>query len=138
VAGNLRFNVSHSENLFVAAFATGADVGVDVETVRPEFVDEATVRFALSEVERSAMNASSDPVGYFFGCWTRKEALIKASGEGFLADPSQIDSESLSNGGFKAVPLALFDRARSALACQTPSPATAVFRFPENLEARAD
>lgn len=80
----LHFNLSHSEGLAVYAFAAGHEVGVDVEAVRPlPDADAIAARFfSPSEVEAYLSLAASDrPLG-FFNCWTRKEAFIKAIGEG--------------------------------------------------------
>lgn len=81
---NLRFNVTHCEDLAVYAFATGAEVGVDVEAIRwlPDADDVATRMFSPAE---SAAYAALDPIDRpagFFNCWTRKEAFIKACGDG--------------------------------------------------------
>lgn len=80
----LRFNVSHSEDLAVYGFARGREIGVDVEAVRSIEDAEAIVRRFFSRNECSAFLAL-DPVDRplaFFRCWTRKEAFIKAIGEG--------------------------------------------------------
>jgi 4'-phosphopantetheinyl transferase len=81
----LRFNVSHCDDLAVYAFASGRDVGIDVEAIRalPD-ADLIAARF-FSRREQAAyraLDASARPLA-FFQCWTRKEAFIKALGEGF-------------------------------------------------------
>jgi 4'-phosphopantetheinyl transferase len=81
---DLRFNLSHCEDLAVYAFARGREVGIDVEAVRalPD-ADALAARF-FSRHENAAylsLAACDRPLG-FFNCWTRKEALIKALGTG--------------------------------------------------------
>jgi 4'-phosphopantetheinyl transferase len=81
---DLRFNVSHAAGLAVFAFARGRELGVDVEAVRelPD-ADQIAARF-FSGHEREAYRAldvRDRPLG-FFNCWTRKEAFIKALGDG--------------------------------------------------------
>jgi 4'-phosphopantetheinyl transferase len=81
---NLRFNVSHSQDLALYAVAVGREVGIDVEAVRrlPD-ADEIAERF-FSPHENEAYRALDPwdrPLG-FFNCWTRKEAFVKALGEG--------------------------------------------------------
>lgn len=81
---DLRFNVSHCDDLAVYAFSYGVDIGVDVEAIRviPD-ADRIAARFFSrreSETYR-ALDARDKPVG-FFNCWTRKEAFIKALGDG--------------------------------------------------------
>jgi 4'-phosphopantetheinyl transferase len=96
---DLRFNVSHSGELAAYAFAEGRDVGVDVEAVRelPD-ADDIAMRF-FSRRERAAymrLPARERPQG-FFNCWTRKEAFIKALGEG-LSHPLERFDVSLAPG----------------------------------------
>jgi 4'-phosphopantetheinyl transferase len=83
-AGRLRFNVSHSEGLVLVAVASDADVGVDVQWIRPELSwDKIAGRF-FSPVEAAALRALPPETAReaFFACWTRKEAYVKARGEG--------------------------------------------------------
>lgn len=83
-AEKIEFNVSHSGEIVLLAFARGRRVGVDVELVRPELVSDSIMATAFSAAERQAVQAS--PAGAraraFFACWTRKEAYIKALGYG--------------------------------------------------------
>lgn len=80
----IRFNAAHSHGLALFAFAQGHDLGVDVELVRPDFGgDEIAERyFAPQEVEELRLLSPSLHAEAFFLCWTRKEAYIKARGEG--------------------------------------------------------
>jgi len=80
----LRFNVSHSHGVALYAVARERDVGVDVEYVRREVVGESIAErfFSAREVATlRALPAEVQPQA-FFNCWTRKEAFIKAKGEG--------------------------------------------------------
>ena len=90
---NLRFNLSHSEDLAVYAFAYGREVGVDVEAVRElRDLDDIAVRF-FSRRENAAYRALAPcdkPLG-FFNCWTRKEAFIKALGDGLYYPLDRFD-----------------------------------------------
>jgi 4'-phosphopantetheinyl transferase len=84
----LRFNVSHSEGLGLCAVARGREVGVDLERVKPLPDLEAVARHFFSRRERSVLQGMRDEerLPGFYACWTRKEAFIKATGEG-LARP---------------------------------------------------
>lgn len=81
---NLRFNVSHSEDIAVYAFSCDCEIGVDVEAVRIiHEADDIAAQF-FSDYEKEAylaLDPCDKPLG-FFNCWTRKEAFIKAIGNG--------------------------------------------------------
>jgi 4'-phosphopantetheinyl transferase len=80
----IRFNISHSHGLGLFAFALGRNLGVDVELVRPDFgAEEIAARyFAPQEIAELRILSPSLRADGFFLCWTRKEAYIKARGEG--------------------------------------------------------
>lgn len=82
-AGALGFNVSHSGELVLIAVAQ-RPVGVDVEQSRRDMgVREIAQRFfcAAEWEELSRLEAATQDEA-FFRCWTRKEAIVKAVGEG--------------------------------------------------------
>jgi 4'-phosphopantetheinyl transferase len=81
---DLRFNVSHSEDVAVFAFAAGRDIGIDVEAVHAlRDADEIAARFFSPQENEAYLHLAPHdrPLG-FFNCWTRKEALVKAIGDG--------------------------------------------------------
>jgi len=83
----LRFNVSHSEDLIVVAATRAGDVGVDIERQRLMKDMEGVVRLIFNDAERAAIFAcppETRPM-VFYRIWTRKEALIKAMGSGLTA-----------------------------------------------------
>jgi 4'-phosphopantetheinyl transferase len=83
-ASGLEFNVSHSGSVALFAIARDRRVGVDVELVRPLDDAPGLAESAFSAAEVAALRAL--PPGRFldgfFACWTRKEAFVKARGEG--------------------------------------------------------
>ena len=84
IRNDLRFNVSHSGGLAIFAFTGGCDIGVDVERVRHmESMNRIAERFFSQEecMELLSVSEGEKPAA-FFRCWTRKEAYIKATGEG--------------------------------------------------------
>ncbi len=80
----LCFNISHSGELNLCALTWGRSVGVDVESIRPVPDAEQIVGRFFSEQEKAAFRALApdQKLEAFFRCWTRKEAYLKATGEG--------------------------------------------------------
>jgi 4'-phosphopantetheinyl transferase len=82
---SLRFNISHSGQFAVLAFAWGLEVGVDIEQIDANIATRAIAEQFFSEAERAALGTATTQSDYtrrFFACWTRKEAYIKARGVG--------------------------------------------------------
>ncbi len=86
----LRFNVSHSGELALLAFVRDREVGVDIERRRDmlDLVSLARTAFSPHEYRTLCGLPPHDHPVAFFACWSRKEAFIKATGEGVsqLAD----------------------------------------------------
>ena len=83
-ASGIRFNVSNSGGLALYAVTLQREVGVDLEQFRPmpDQMDIARRFFSAPENEVLAAVAEEARELAFFRCWTRKEAYIKAIGEG--------------------------------------------------------
>lgn len=80
----LRFNQSRSAHMALIAVTLQLDVGIDIEQIRLDLADPDVARrcFARSESrELLQLPGHLWPQG-FFGCWTRKEAYLKATGQG--------------------------------------------------------
>jgi 4'-phosphopantetheinyl transferase len=102
----LCFNIAHSHDVALCAVARGRDIGVDVERVREDVdVDLIAERF-FSQREIAALRslAPARQLTAFFTCWVRKEAYLKARGDGLSMD---LDSFSVSFS--PGEPAALFD-----------------------------
>jgi 4'-phosphopantetheinyl transferase len=80
----LRFNVSHSGDLALVAFALRRDIGVDVELMRDGVDFAALAETSFSRAERAAVLARQpdNRASLFYEYWTCKEACIKADGKG--------------------------------------------------------
>lgn len=80
----LAFNLSHSGEIAILAFCLGGRVGVDVEEERA--LDDLSSLAASVFSQRELADLHSLPPGQqpsgFYAGWTRKEAFIKASGQG--------------------------------------------------------
>ncbi|MGB7602065.1 MAG: 4'-phosphopantetheinyl transferase superfamily protein [Candidatus Sulfotelmatobacter sp.] len=89
----ITFNVSHSGGIALYAFARRREIGVDVEQIRRDIDVESIAHRFFSPSERKQLGAlpEFEKVDAFFRCWTRKEAYIKAIGEGLSLPLSQFD-----------------------------------------------
>ena len=85
--GTLHFNVSHTHELALYAIARDREVGVDVEWMRPQVAHEqiAARFFSLEEQEALAQVPDEARRAAFYNIWTRKEAYVKARGDGIAA-----------------------------------------------------
>jgi len=95
----MEFNLAHSGGLALFAFSLDDPVGVDVEMER-EVRDawQIAARF-FSPAERAILSSlpEEEMMPAFFRCWSRKEAFIKAVGEG-LSYPLDAFDVSLAPG----------------------------------------
>lgn len=117
----LCFNLSHSHGLAVIGIARKRELGIDVEMIRSEFASEEIAKryFSAEEVqELSELPAKLRTEGFFL-CWTRKEAYIKAKGEG-LQIPLDSFNVSLTPG--LSPELHTSDRSRWSLRSFSPEP----------------
>jgi 4'-phosphopantetheinyl transferase len=101
----LQFNVSHSETLALYAFTRGREIGIDVEYVRPVAEAEQIAQHYFSTQESNILrNLPPDTQDeQFLIYWTRKEAYLKARGEGLTGletMQSELYSSSVPTGWF--------------------------------------
>jgi 4'-phosphopantetheinyl transferase len=78
------FNVSHSGPIALYAFSGRGEIGIDVEIDDADVAHQRIAERFFSPAEVSALRslpASVQPRA-FLTCWTRKEAFIKARGDG--------------------------------------------------------
>ncbi|MGI4835687.1 MAG: 4'-phosphopantetheinyl transferase family protein [Janthinobacterium lividum] len=98
----LHFSVSHTRRWALLAVAT-QPVGVDVEEISVTFDFEAVLDFSCSAAERQAIAHSPHPRQQFYQLWARKEAFVKATGQGidehFAAVPALDGRHQLAGPG---------------------------------------
>jgi 4'-phosphopantetheinyl transferase len=93
IEAGLRFNLSHSGHLALVGVAHGRDIGIDIERVREDFAGEKIAERFFSEREVACLRSvpRDRQAQAFFSCWTRKEAYIKARGEGLSMPLDKFD-----------------------------------------------
>ena len=89
----LRFNLSHAHGLALYAITRGREIGVDLELIRPGVAYEGVAERFFSPREVVALLALPADIQQraFFTCWTRKEAYIKAKGDGLALPLDRFD-----------------------------------------------
>jgi 4'-phosphopantetheinyl transferase len=77
-------SLSHSGGVLMVAVSRAGEVGVDAEQIDPQVKHESIARRFFAAEENAALAACSpaEREQAFFRCWTRKEALVKALGDG--------------------------------------------------------
>lgn len=98
----IHFNLSHSMNAAVVA-VSNRPVGIDIEYLNPTLPFEEMIPQFMSEHEKSVFLrlSSSQQVKAFYCCWTRKEAYVKALGQG-LSYPIKEITVSMTEGSITA------------------------------------
>lgn len=93
----LHFNLSDTKDAVIVALQQDVPLGADLETLERN-TDHANVArhyFASGEVQD--IEASNDPKRRFLELWTRKEAVLKASGVGIMEDLRALRADHARN-----------------------------------------
>ncbi len=79
-----RFSLSHSGEWAVVGLALLTDVGIDIEQIDPGISVQAVAERFFSQSESVALRDAppEQRTDLFFTAWTRKEAYVKARGDG--------------------------------------------------------
>jgi len=104
--GGLQFNVSHSNDQCLVAFSRGMEIGTDIEWRLREFSDmDQLAKRCLSDDDfaRFLSVGESAKRDAFLRFWTRKEAMIKATGIGLGHPLKNFDVSFLVNEPAKLV-----------------------------------
>ncbi len=117
----LSFNLSHAQGLALIGIGRDREIGIDVELIRPEFGGEEIAKryFSPQEIDELGRLPTELRAEGFFLCWTRKEAYIKAKGDG-LHIPLESFDVSLTPG--LPAKLNSDDQARWGLRSLAPEP----------------
>lgn len=89
----LTFNLSHAEDLAVYAVTWNREVGIDLENIYTDRNFNALQSICLSPNEQIAFAQllPHQQLLAFFALWTRKEAYLKAIGQGLSLAPNQVE-----------------------------------------------
>lgn len=87
----IQFNLSHSHDVAMVAITTSVPIGIDVEYIKKDLDYLALAQRFFSAEEYALLTAldGSERINGFFNCWTRKEAFIKAIGQGLYCSLKQ-------------------------------------------------
>lgn len=135
------FNVSHSENQAIIATGLNHPIGVDIEQSKPEYTEAIAKRFFSPEENNALLSLPKHSrSSAFYRLWSRKEALLKATGTGLTSD---IHHTNLSvnpvseiyqhqQQSWRILPLACQDGFEASLAC-TPLIEKIIYFTPDSL-----
>ena len=92
----IHFSISHTHDLVAVALTSGARIGIDLEAIQHhvDLLELAERIFSPADLEKFQALPSREKLAAFYRAWTRKEAYLKARGEG-IADGLQQISVSL-------------------------------------------
>jgi 4'-phosphopantetheinyl transferase len=87
------FNIAHSCEIAVYAITSACPIGVDVERTREIPNIEAIAHRFFSPHEARTLMAlpAGSRLQAFYSCWTRKEAFLKATGEGIAEGLAKVE-----------------------------------------------
>lgn len=89
----LHFNLSHSGEMALYAFALHRPLGIDIERMKPDLAWRDLARHVFSPYEQQVLETvpAAEQLPAFYRGWTRKEAYIKARGMGLSLALDQFD-----------------------------------------------
>jgi len=90
------FNLTHSGEAIAVAVAD-AEVGIDIERVRPLTHVDEVARHVFHPQELAWLADQPELMPAFFKLWTLKEALLKAAGTGFSHPARQLAWQGLDD-----------------------------------------
>ena len=83
----IHFNFSHSGNVALCAI-DNQPVGVDIEM--PRKITPSLISYTMNEEEQAKIASSPDHITTFLSFWTKKEAVLKLTGEGIRSDLKKV------------------------------------------------
>jgi 4'-phosphopantetheinyl transferase len=83
LASGQQFNIAHAGTMVTVAFAA-SDVGIDIEENKQIDIEGVSDLFHPEEIHFLKQQAAENYEAKFFDLWTRKEAFLKAVGNGIV------------------------------------------------------
>ena len=81
----IHFSTAYSVNIAVCIISTEGETGIDIEKIKPVELSLYKEYFTLNEWNYIFSTKGIDEsIKHFYHLWTRKEAILKASGTGLL------------------------------------------------------
>ncbi len=85
---SIHFNISHSNQMVVCAFSKQNKIGIDVEQIKDLDYRNFTSIFNNEEV----IKIREGDIHVFYEFWTKKEAVLKNIGTGFMLSPKEANT----------------------------------------------
>ena len=120
--GSLHFSMSTSEDQLVIATSETGPIGVDVECMKPIDVS-LMLPMVRHETDDVILDLDkTERLKAFFRLWTGKEAILKALGTGFQANPREIDlGEAFLQGASQTAHITAFCQSFELVCVETPT-----------------
>ncbi len=107
----LSFSTSHNDAVSIVCLTSGKSCGIDSELLRP--VNPELYHDFLHPGEKEFIASRTDQATSFYNIWTRKEAVLKASGMGIHCELNAVDAHQdmvwVQNRSYSTIPLFLSD-----------------------------
>ena len=87
----IHFNFSHSGKVALCAI-DNQPVGADIEM--PRKITPSLIAYTMNEEEQSIIASALDQITAFLSLWTKKEAVLKLTGEGIRSDLKTVLAKS--------------------------------------------
>jgi 4'-phosphopantetheinyl transferase len=97
---NIQFNMSHSHNIVCYVIALNHKVGIDIELCDHNLNVQELANLVLTPTEYEYLSSlkSKEKHKFFYQLWTKKEALIKANGQGLSYPITTIEAMTIPSG----------------------------------------
>jgi 4'-phosphopantetheinyl transferase len=123
----IKFNLSHSDVYGVLALSQDIDIGIDIEKIQPHAYLDIAARFFTQE-ETQMIAKAAQPQETFYLFWAKKEAILKATGQGFrlalnsfqVTPTLQVEEVQVDDRTYSLAALRLQPEYQAALAHDAP------------------